>query len=1426
MPPFDPSQIDLPKQAARAKTRFDRLDFREPGNVAARTRKTHLEDEIKSLQEEEEKVRHKMAEMRNSYFSRAEADEVERSFLQMNARFGEMKPETQALCDRVGKQIDETKRALVQALAPRTSVNSEGKATSHGLERKKRALARCERDLKIFTLKVGNLDFDTRMVEQDLERLKQRLVALRKERASLRKGSTGSIDGGHQDQETEFSSAYDSDQVTTDHSPDQISSPTTERTGSEKLVERPSSHTSGDESHHNPDIRNTNETIQDKPQSESARAVKVSDAHLRQTENGEEHNSDSEREEFQSLKDEQVVGLVPQNGHQDLDEEGGSRGQEAQRNDSDDGKNNDQDDNGGIDAQNMVPSPMDMAVEEASKKSDGVASIDKEGKRAQKIESLTSEITAVRTFRDQLVRKQRSKLQEKESLKKKCNVLEGKKQDIEKDIAELSSAKDKKKGVGALETTNDDKWQLKKREDQKREIEELERQKQRDKALRTVRMESAKNLRNGAGFMERNYHVDRRNRVRWFRPQPPRMHRIPHRRVYYDSNSESDLYMADSDHWSSSQDSDSDDQENTEDNHLKSLRKIIDQVEDLEESIRTIRKLGEKLDTMVDFRVVLERELDLETSWLATQQLRAGQQSTISTSLNLVESGAARDHLTAPLSPSQLDFYKPLKRNEIRLLVVWPAKSDHHPLLCSLQTSSLGKGEQKPKYAALSYNWGSPLVNGRLYLVLQDDLMAGTSPDSWGSTARYALRIPIRNNLFRALLRLRRPDHPISLWVDLMCINQNDAVEKTDQLEQLIEIYRHADNVCIWLGESDDEGRSDEAMDFVTSIMDFAVLDRYATDPKQAKKWQGLAELMRDRWFSRRWVVQEISLARRATLHCGGKTVQWLDFADAVSLLASNQDTIKKLFDYKEWRDGPNTLGDVNSFGAYVLLEATSRLFLRTAKGRITKPVKKLEALVTSLKTFDATDQKDLIYSLVSIACDTPQSRNVYDQMAGETAELKVNYSNKAIDVYKDFTRFCLMSSNSLDILCRPWAMPIKFESEFPQDQPPHGVTLPSWIPMLSRSEFGNPEDVYSGRKNGENLVGPVDRPRYRACGDTTYDTSLISDAETFGENDILPMRGFKLARITRTSPRITGGVILRESIQMGGWKGIEHDTVSVPDQIWRTLVADRDQDGQIPPTWYQRACLRCLEIADTFNNGDLNISELLQGNSELIRQYLTRVRNVTWNRRFFEAISVDPRTGISVETETQPSSYRDHDDQEHSSKHESVSAYSDSEIDSNNYADDLHPSQEENNSFQDVPYLFGLGPPTIRENDLVCILDGCSVPIILRETFNLPASTPTPSSPPLRTTGTLLTHESLRELANATEPEPAAEYDVDEAINIPLPPTPPPVEPNGTNQQGQGPYMMFIGEAYVHGKMEGEALDDLKDGQSLGSEKEIFEVK
>lgn len=561
------------------------------------------------------------------------------------------------------------------------------------------------------------------------------------------------------------------------------------------------------------------------------------------------------------------------------------------------------------------------------------------------------------------------------------------------------------------------------------------------------------------------------------------------------------------------------------------------------------------------------------------------------------------------------------------------------------------------------------------------------SLQSEGNTLR------IGENLKRALLRLRSNEKCIALWVDAICINQKNSEEKTQQLRQMAQVYLKADFVCVWLGEADEDGKSDRAMDFIPEIMDFMNQEPLFNDEKNAENWHALAELMRNRWFSRRWVVQEISLAAAAFVYCGTKTVQWDDFAIAVSTLVGARDEIKNLFGVRACTEGPRILGEVQTFGANVLIRAIERLFMKDAKGDIIRPVIGIESLVTSLSTFDTTNSRDIVYSLAAIASDTynPSSYGKHSRVNEDTevCNLIIDYANLSeVDFYKHFVHFCIESSKSLDIICRPWAMPPRTG----------GFELPSWVRLLRDSAFGEPCEVYNGRKNGDSLVGPVDHPRYNASGGRKCRLPLGNDRlQDIASEDQPPAltekqktttgvldftflstiwaKGFKLARIQKLSSAITSGLIKRHSLQDICWAGVDNGQHIMSDHLWRTLIANRDSKGQKPPPWYQKICSHYLGLAESSNNGEINIDQFLQESGDMSQEYLTRARDVTFNRRLFRAT-----TNLSQAQQV---------------------------------TENKNPASQETDSDDD---LFGLCPEGAVQGDLICILYGCSVPVLLRD--------------------------------------------------------------------------------------------------------------
>lgn len=121
--------------------------------------------------------------------------------------------------------------------------------------------------------------------------------------------------------------------------------------------------------------------------------------------------------------------------------------------------------------------------------------------------------------------------------------------------------------------------------------------------------------------------------------------------------------------------------------------------------------------------------------------------------------------------------YSPLPSEQfIRLLELYPGHANDN-LDCTLHQTKL---ENAPKYEAISYAWGDP---ANKIDVLCDGKIIMVTP-----------------NLKDALLRLRIKDRSRVLWIDAICINQNDHVEKGSQVKLMKRIYGNATRVCVWLG--------------------------------------------------------------------------------------------------------------------------------------------------------------------------------------------------------------------------------------------------------------------------------------------------------------------------------------------------------------------------------------------------------------------------------------------------------------------------------------------------------------------------------------------------------------------------------------------------------------------------------------------------
>ncbi|KAH7381210.1 heterokaryon incompatibility protein-domain-containing protein [Phaeosphaeria sp. MPI-PUGE-AT-0046c] len=218
--------------------------------------------------------------------------------------------------------------------------------------------------------------------------------------------------------------------------------------------------------------------------------------------------------------------------------------------------------------------------------------------------------------------------------------------------------------------------------------------------------------------------------------------------------------------------------------------------------------------------------------------------------------------------PAQID-YQPLSTEEeqIRTLVLHAGKATD-PIKCSLHVISLSDASD---YEALSYTWGDVSVTRPIEV--QGAIFEATV------------------NLERALRHLRDPTHDQTLWVDAVCINQNDIEEKSKQVAMMGTIYKDCSRVRIWLGCDengcalqqplrrvdsmfDDTPEQQDPFEIVRSlandehILDWACFQKdekglypaYRSNAKFERAWKGFLNIGQSAWWTRMWTIQEVVL--------------------------------------------------------------------------------------------------------------------------------------------------------------------------------------------------------------------------------------------------------------------------------------------------------------------------------------------------------------------------------------------------------------------------------------------------------------------------------------------------------------------------------------------------------------------------------------
>ena len=223
-----------------------------------------------------------------------------------------------------------------------------------------------------------------------------------------------------------------------------------------------------------------------------------------------------------------------------------------------------------------------------------------------------------------------------------------------------------------------------------------------------------------------------------------------------------------------------------------------------------------------------------------SQQLVSASKSNFGTQASKIRES---NHQRVPLYPAI-----ELQSREIRLAHLLPRSKLWGIIRCDLKTARLDK---KLKYEALSYEWGPPHLESQIMVNGHD--------------------VAVRQNLWQALEHLRLDYEVRVLWIDALCINQNDISERNHQVAQMGEIYSYSRRCIAWVGndvpvpEKGLRTPGKSAANFARkrqpgTTVKFPTLNSHTERNIEAKEHESFVWLCCRAYWDRLWIIQEVLL--------------------------------------------------------------------------------------------------------------------------------------------------------------------------------------------------------------------------------------------------------------------------------------------------------------------------------------------------------------------------------------------------------------------------------------------------------------------------------------------------------------------------------------------------------------------------------------
>ncbi|KAF7925813.1 hypothetical protein EAE99_005848 [Botrytis elliptica] len=404
-------------------------------------------------------------------------------------------------------------------------------------------------------------------------------------------------------------------------------------------------------------------------------------------------------------------------------------------------------------------------------------------------------------------------------------------------------------------------------------------------------------------------------------------------------------------------------------------------------------------------------------------------------------------------------FYTPLKESEIRVLEILPSEDFSEAINTTCRIISLASDTSTEAYVALSYTWGEP--NDTSYICVN------------------GYKHKVTPNLESALRHLRDDKNTIVIWVDAVCINQNDIPERDRQLQMMADVYKKAEMGLSWLGEESDD--SSLALRMIQRWASFS-MDKQLLDSRlreffeskledeilMPKSITALNNLLRRPYWKRVWIQQEVALPPIVTMQCGHERLSF----DVVSDFAYTMVTIRLVYrkSSRSWFD-PDLISEDMDIAPLLNLRNCRVSKLSDCTRHKTSSLLKCLSASSFLKS---TDPRDHIYALLGLP-----------HLEKYRSLLRPSYTKSVSHVFSEAAHIMIEEKNSL----KPIVLACSLYCP--------DISLPSWVPDWTARSFKLPLTHFKG-KSLDPRANLSDFVSFSADGQVLSVTGLLHDEVSF----------------------------------------------------------------------------------------------------------------------------------------------------------------------------------------------------------------------------------------------------------------------------------------------------------------------------------------